>query len=43
MTMTTQTILAEAAVAALTSPCSAGLVNVDGFGHVHALVERCVR
>jgi hypothetical protein len=43
MTMLTQTILAEAAAAVTVSPCARKPIDGDRFGHVQALVERCVR
>jgi hypothetical protein len=43
MKMLTQTILAEAAAAVTVSPWARKPIGGDRFGHVQALVERCVR
>jgi hypothetical protein len=43
MTMTNHTILAEAAAVATVSPWAWKPANGDRFGHVQALVGRCVR
>jgi hypothetical protein len=43
MTMLTHTILAEAAAVVTVSPWAYKPANGDRFGHVQALVERCVR
>jgi len=43
MTKLTHTILAEAAAVVTVSPWAPQPMNGDRFGHVQALVERCVR
>jgi hypothetical protein len=43
MTKLTHTILAEAAAVVTVSPWAYTPTNGDRFGHVQALVERCIR
>jgi hypothetical protein len=43
MTMTNHTILAEATAVVTVSPWAWKPANGDRFGHVQALVGRCVR
>jgi hypothetical protein len=43
MTMTKHTILAEATTVVTVSPWARKRANGDRFGHVQALVGRCIR